>query len=46
MDLYKLGYGDRMIPMAFANLKNSYPEAYKAFRKELEDQGENGPSLA
>ena len=36
MILYKLGYGDRMMAMAFTNLKNSYPEAYEAFKKELE----------
>ena len=36
MILYKLGYRDRMIAMAFTNLKNSYPEAYVAFKKELE----------
>ena len=36
MFLYKLGYGDRMMALAFTNLKNSYPEAYEAFKKELE----------
>lgn len=35
MILYKLGYGDRMIAMAFTNLRNSYPEAYEVFKKEL-----------
>ena len=38
MILYKLGYGDRMIALAFTNLRNAYPEAYEAFKKELEEQ--------
>jgi hypothetical protein len=36
MILKKLGYVDRMIAMAFTNLRNAYPEAHKAFEKELE----------
>lgn len=35
MILKKLGYVDRMIAMAFTNLRNAYPEAYKAFNQEL-----------
>ena len=37
MTLKKLGYGDRMIAMAFTNLRRAYPEAHEAFEKELED---------
>lgn len=37
MILKKLGYGDRMIAMAFTNLKRAYPEAHEAFRRELEE---------
>jgi hypothetical protein len=35
MILKKLGYVDRMIAMAFTNLRNAYPEAHEAFEKEL-----------
>ncbi len=37
MILKKLGYVDRMIAMAFTNLRRAYPEAHEAFSKELED---------
>ncbi len=37
MTLKKLGYGDRMIAMAFTNLRRAYPEAHEAFRGELEE---------
>ncbi len=35
MTLKKLGYGDRMIAMAFTNLRRAYPEAHEAFEREL-----------
>lgn len=37
MILREIGYGDRMIAMAFTNLRNAYPEAFETFRRELED---------
>ena len=36
MILFKIGYGSREMAMAFTNLKNAYPEAHEAFKKELE----------
>ena len=36
MFLKKLGYVDRMIAMAFTNLRRAYPEAHEAFESELE----------
>ena len=36
MILKKLGYVDRMIAMAFTNLRRAYPEAHEAFESELE----------
>ena len=37
MIMFRLGYGDRIMAMAFATLRNKYPEAYDAFSRELED---------
>jgi len=34
--MFKLGYGDRIRAMAHANLKSRYPEAHKAFQRELD----------
>lgn len=36
MIMFKLGYGDRIRAMAHANLKSRYPEAHKAFQRELD----------
>ena len=37
MILFKLGCGSREMSMALTNLKNRYPEAHEALKKELED---------
>jgi hypothetical protein len=37
MILFGLGYGDRIRAMAFTTLRNRYPDAYGAFKKELEE---------
>jgi hypothetical protein len=42
MIMFKLGYGDRIRAMGFTTLKNRYPEAYKAFGKELGCLGRDG----
>jgi hypothetical protein len=36
MILFELGYGGQIMATAFTTLKNRYPEAHEAFRKELE----------
>ena len=38
MILFKLGYGSREMAMLKVNSAKRYPEAYEAFKKELEDQ--------
>jgi hypothetical protein len=38
MILFKLGYGGRIMAMAFTNSKNRYPEAHRAFRQEIDEQ--------
>ena len=38
MILIVLGYGDRIMAMAFTTLKNKYPEAHEAFEEELNDR--------
>ena len=42
MIMFRLGYGDRIRAMSLTNLKNRYPEAYKAFEKELGCFGRDG----
>lgn len=37
MILFKLGYGCQIMSYAYTNQKKSYPEAYEAFKRELED---------
>jgi len=37
MVLFKLGCRSREMSMALTNLKNRYPEAHEALKKELED---------
>ena len=36
MIMFRLGYGDRIRAMALTTLKNRYPEAHKAFKRELD----------
>jgi hypothetical protein len=36
--LFKLGYGGYAMGMVYGMLKNRYPEAYEAFKEELEQQ--------
>lgn len=38
MILFKLGYGGYAMGMVYGMLKNRYPEAYEAFKEELEQQ--------
>jgi hypothetical protein len=38
MILSKLGYGGRIMAMAFTMLRKRYPEAYEAFKEETEDR--------
>jgi len=35
MIMFGLGYGDRIRAMGFTTLKNRYPEAHEAFKREL-----------
>jgi len=37
MILFKLGYGSREMAMVRVNSSRRYPEAYEAFKEELED---------